>query len=249
MNNNTAIIIQARTSSTRLPNKVLIPFFNNKGCLELLIERLKQHINVPIIISTSTNNKDYIIEELAKKLNEKYFRGEETNVLKRFIDCAKYFGVNNIVRVCSDNPFLDVDDLKILISKPLDDYDYISYCINNTASIKTHYGLWAEKVSLNALERVMMYTSDKLYLEHVTNFIYSNERLFKCDWINRSAQVPSYPVRLTLDTKEDFAVLSQIYSEVIKNKLGFDKETIFRIISTNQNYQDSMNLQIIKNSK
>lgn len=61
------IIIQARTSSTRLPKKVLLPFNNHKGILEILVEILKNNFSCPIIIATSNNKKDNSIEDLAKK--------------------------------------------------------------------------------------------------------------------------------------------------------------------------------------
>ncbi len=249
MQNHTAIIIQARTASTRLPKKILLPFYKDKCCIELLIERISSTIDLPVLIATSTNKQDDEIALLAKKMKVDCFRGDENNVLKRFIDCAKHFNVKNIIRICSDNPFLDIDDLEMLSSMPMDGYDYISFCVNDTPSIKTHYGLWAEKVSTDALQKVLKLTTDKLYLEHVTNFIYVNEKIFKYNLINRTKDVPSFPVRLTLDTKEDFEVLTKIYSVVVENKLSFNKESIFKIISQDQNYQDSMKLQIIKNSK
>lgn len=39
---NLGIIIQARTGSTRLPFKMTLPFFNDRGILELLLSRLKK---------------------------------------------------------------------------------------------------------------------------------------------------------------------------------------------------------------
>ena len=38
----TGIIIQARTGSTRLPNKMVMPFFEGKTILEILIDRIKK---------------------------------------------------------------------------------------------------------------------------------------------------------------------------------------------------------------
>ena len=34
--------VQARVGSSRLPNKILLPFYNGKNILELLIEKLQQ---------------------------------------------------------------------------------------------------------------------------------------------------------------------------------------------------------------
>src|SRR4051812_14984560 len=123
----TAIIIQARTKSTRLPNKVLLPFFKNNGCLEILINRLKKNTDIPLFIATSINDSDDAIERLAYKLNIQYYRGDENNVLSRFIACAENFSIKNIIRVCSDNPFLDIQDLDELIKFNMQNNDYVSF--------------------------------------------------------------------------------------------------------------------------
>ena len=122
----TAMIIQARVSSTRLPEKILMPFYDKYCCLELLVERIKPAIDIPIIIATSSNKKDNAIESLSKKMNVLCYRGDEHNVLKRFIDCAKQFNLKNIIRVCSDNPFLNAADLDwttLLLEKYLSESD------------------------------------------------------------------------------------------------------------------------------
>ena len=90
------IVIQARTGSTRLPNKMLLPFHASKGILELLLEKLRNSFNnLPIIVATTTNNRDDVIVELCLKNKIKYFRGSENNVLQRFIDVANKFSLTN----------------------------------------------------------------------------------------------------------------------------------------------------------
>jgi len=100
------IIIQARLSSSRLPRKVLMPFVNNKSILQILIENLlKVFSKDQIILATTKSDIDDELEKFAINNKLNYFRGEESNVLKRFIDCAEHFKVSNIIRVCADNPF------------------------------------------------------------------------------------------------------------------------------------------------
>ena len=147
------IIVQARTGSTRLPNKVLLPFHEGKGILELMIAKISNNSKLPIVIATSNNSSDENIIQLAKKCNVEFFVGSEKNVLKRFIDAAEHFNFSSIVRVCSDNPFLDMSDLNIL-SNENDAYDYSCFSINGNPSILSHVGFWAEKVSLKALKKI-----------------------------------------------------------------------------------------------
>lgn len=44
---------------------------------------------------------------------------------------------------------------------------------------KTHFGFWAEYVTLAALELVARKTVEKVYHEHVTNYIYTHPNDFK----------------------------------------------------------------------
>jgi len=249
MNSNKGIIIQARMGSTRLPNKILLPFYNDKGCIELLIDRIKEKIDIPIIIATSTSEKDNQIEVLANKLNVLCFRGYEQNVLKRFIDCAETYKLDVIIRICSDNPFLDVESLINLVNSS-NVCDYESFWINESPTIKTHFGFWAEKVNKNALVKALSLTEDAFYHEHVTNFIYGNPELFKCHF-NRinNEELSNLKIRLTLDTQNDFNTLSKLYQKMIKNDLIFSIDTILHEIKKDQNYLIDMESEIINNTK
>jgi spore coat polysaccharide biosynthesis protein SpsF (cytidylyltransferase family) len=104
--NDIGIIIQARTGSARLPGKTLLPFFEDKSILDIIIENIQNHFQEKIIIATTQNTQDEKIVEIAKRNKVLWFRGNEENVLKRFIDAAKNFGLNTIIRICGDNPFI-----------------------------------------------------------------------------------------------------------------------------------------------
>ena len=58
---------------------------------------------------TSTDKSDDCLENLANSLDINCFRGSLQNVTKRALDSAKYYGYDNIVRVCGDRPFIDLN--------------------------------------------------------------------------------------------------------------------------------------------
>ena len=113
-----SFIIQARSASTRLPGKILIPFYNNETILDIQLKNIsKSFPGALVIIATSTNKADdVIVAKYATDNRFTIFRGDENNVLKRFIDAAKQFEIEHIVRICSDNPFLSMSYLKELVS-------------------------------------------------------------------------------------------------------------------------------------
>ena len=145
--NKLGIIIQARTGSTRLPSKMILPFYGNDGILSILLSRLTQcKLADSIIVATTSSSPDDAICDLVREHRVKCFRGDENDVLDRFIQAARYYGISKIIRICADNPFLDIESLdSLILASENIDADYVSFCTSNhTPTIKTHFGFWAE---------------------------------------------------------------------------------------------------------
>ena len=236
----TGIIIQARKGSTRLPNKMILPFFDGKGVLELLLAKLKKEFPVEqIVLATTRNPNDDELILIAKKLSISYYRGSEDNVLNRFIEASEHFCFTNVIRVCADNPFLDIPHIHILIQEiEKGNIDYISYKTRNgLPTIKSHLGLFTEGVTIKALHEVKELTKLTFYQEHVTNYVYEHKNKFEISLLN----LPSFmdnteSIRLTLDTKDDFELEQELYlnyvdlptAELMIN-LKQDKSLLFKM--------------------
>ena len=103
----TICIIQARTGSTRLPEKVLFKI-KGKSILEIVIDRLKKSKKInQIILATTRKTEDKKLIRIAKKKNIDFFRGEDENVLKRYYSCSKKYKPDIIVRVTADCPLVE----------------------------------------------------------------------------------------------------------------------------------------------
>src|SRR3972149_11856865 len=92
-------IIQARMTSTRLPQKVLLELAG-KPVIEQVFHQLSYSklIN-EFVLATSIEPSDDPLEDWAIKNHKKYFRGDLNNVLKRYYDAAKFFNARVIVRI------------------------------------------------------------------------------------------------------------------------------------------------------
>lgn len=248
-----SFIIQARSGSTRLPNKILLPFYKDKCILDLMIEKLSSITNTNVLVATTLNSRDDRIVHVAEKHNVKCFRGEESDVLERFISAAEQNNINKIIRVCSDNPFLDVESIQELLEtiQKNPSAEYISFDINGTPSIKTHYGFWTEYVTLDALRKVRDLTREPVYHEHVTNYIYSHPDKFDIVWIRSSASklIEGIPVRLTIDTEVDFANAQKIYSDFEQMGIKHTIQGIVNYLSNQPSIISKMKVEIEKNSK
>ncbi len=246
-------VVQARSGSTRMPNKILKPFYGEKSILDLLIEKLKQVDNTKVLIATSLNPNCDEIEKVANNHGVVCFRGSEEDVLQRFIDAADANNAEKLIRVCSDNPFLELASIHKLVEYASENegkVDYASFNINGTPSIKTHYGFWTEYVTIDTLKQVRNLTDEKLYHEHVTNFVYTNPEKFRINWIEGPSIINTHSdIRLTIDTQDDFISAQKIYASLCaKNPYPTIKE-IVEYLDNHKEYYESMKSQIIKNSK
>lgn len=240
--------------STRLPQKMLLPFDKQRGILEILIDKI---INLQsralIVLATTSNPVDDALVALAQQKKILVFRGDEDDVLKRFIDAAEEFNAQRIIRVCADNPFLNLNALEELIAfcNQFDTFDYVGFNVNQLPSIKTHFGFWTEYVSLEALKKVNKLTDSKFHHEHVTNYIYENPNDFTIHWLLVDKSVEGRTdIRMTLDTKEDFENLKQLYKELNNiSKKNLSIKEIVAFLDKNQHFLERMVKEINNNSK
>lgn len=248
---NFGIIIQARLGSTRLPRKILKEFYGGKTLLETVVSNLQKVAGAKIIVATSVNSNN---DELESFLNERditVFRGSEDDVLSRFIGAAEANNIDGIVRICSDNPFLDWHGVNALIEKAkTSNAVYIGFRINNTPSIKTHFGFWGEYVTLDALKRVAATTEEMPAHEHVTIHIYTHPDEYKCEWIDCPGFLQGRnDIRLTVDNIEDFENAQEVFKTLYEANPDFGLEDVVKYIDEHAELRDSMKQMIENNQK
>ncbi|MFA5418068.1 MAG: glycosyltransferase family protein [Bacteroidales bacterium] len=246
-------IIQARTGSTRLPGKMTLPFWNEIPIIALLLDRLKVESQgrYPIILATTEESSDDILWKIAREKGVKCFRGDEIDVLKRFINASEQFHLDTIIRICADNPLLDIGGTLRLGQYWDGQLDYLSYQVaGNKPSILSHLGLWGEWVSLKALKRAANLTKDSFYREHVTNFIYLNPNQFNVSFVNAPESVYSRKdIRLTIDTLVDFNLVKAMYSDMMDIGLQLNVDSIMSYLKSRPGLIQTMKSQIEKNKK
>ena len=236
-----AIIVQARTGSTRLPQKIILPFWRGKSILQMILERLSP-LPWPIILATTTSKGDDPLEQFASE-RITLFRGSEEDVLWRFIEAAKQYKIKNVIRICADNPFIDLSLLQALVKHH--NGDYTSFWHYDKPTILTHFGVFGEVVSTAALKKAYEFSKDPFYCEHVTRYIYSHPDSFKINSIATDKELFfSEDIRLTVDTALDFKFASDIFSKMKKRKLDINMKNIGAILRENPHYFDLMRREI-----
>ena len=172
-----AIIIYARLSSKRLPEKALINL-NSKPLLSIIIDRIKKKskYKLPIIIATSRHKSDNKLEKFCKKKGLICFRGELNDVFKRTMECLNYFKFKYFVRVCADRPFFDVALMDEMIYK----INKSNFDIVTNQFPRTYPKGLACEVAKSNIFNIKNYKKIKLKeKEHIFNFFYREYKKFK----------------------------------------------------------------------
>jgi spore coat polysaccharide biosynthesis protein SpsF len=222
--NKIVAIIQARTGSTRLPNKVLADI-EGKPMLWHIINRLKSCKKLDdIILAIPAAKTDDILENFARKNQIKYFRGSEKNVLSRYYFTAKKFKADAIVRICSDCPLVDC----AIVDKVVDEYlksgsDYTSNTLKKTFPL----GLAVEVFNFKSLKKSHLSAKKPYQREHVTPYIYENPDYFKLRNVKAGKEIRYPDFRLTVDTKEDLSLIRKIYRHLCRSgKIFFLQDVV-----------------------
>ncbi|MEZ5316960.1 MAG: NTP transferase domain-containing protein [Vicinamibacterales bacterium] len=189
-----AVVLQARTGSTRLPGKVLA-LINGRTVLDHCLTRLAAS-RLPVIVATTTKREDDRVEREARRHGAEVFRGEEDDVLARFIGAARAFGARQIIRATADNPLIDAGGpRRILELLQRVGADHVVEC-------GLPVGAAVEAVTLDALERAHVAATDPYDREHVTSYVRRAPGFLALRAV-APADVRRPGLRLTIDTSED----------------------------------------------
>lgn len=241
----TLIILQARMSSSRLPNKVLMPILG-KAMLAHQLARLTQ-LKTPhqLIVATSDHSSDDAIEDLCNRLNTNCFRGSLDDVLARYYHAAQAYNQNKklktIVRLTGDCPVIDSDIIdKVIALYCSAEVDYCSNC--NPATLPD--GLDVEVFSYTALEQAYRQAKKPAEREHVTLFIHNNPTLFASK--NYLHDIDLSHFRWTVDEPSDFELITKIYQALYNENNFFSLHDIVKLM-TEQPQLAQINHQIKRN--
>ncbi len=240
MNGNAKIcaLIAVRMNSKRLPKKALVDICGYTA-IERVVNNLKPSEMIDeIILATSTNKDDDPIEELAKKKGLLFFRGDEDNVIKRFIDAGNKFSADIIVRVTGDCPLISYEITDYLIKSHIKTgADYTGIEMG-----RVPIGTFSEVITLSVLEKLSKQNLNLNYSEYMTFYFKNNPEIFSLNILPAPEAYISPDYRLTIDHPADLELFRIIFKEleVGKNAIPLSKTIAFlnqhpQIAKINQN--------------
>jgi len=205
-NNNIGVIIQARQSSKRLPNKVLKKI-NGFTLVELLLARLVRSKKInKIVVAIPKNKKNKKLFEHLKSLCVDTYRGSENNVLKRYYEAARENKIKTVIRITCDCPLLHSHQLDKIVQFFLkSNTDYVS----NIKPATAPQGFSVEIFKFSALENSFINAKKKYQKEHVNYYIHENQKFSRSNFVSKNLNFSSK--NFSVDTKKDFKLVSSVF--------------------------------------
>jgi spore coat polysaccharide biosynthesis protein SpsF len=158
-------IIQARMSSSRLPNKVALDVFG-RCLLERVVGQVRRARTVDdLVVATSSAPEDEIVEGICRRLGAACFRGSLHDVRGRFVAAGRERGADIVVRVTADNPLTEPVFIDLLVDALRREPER-SYAI--MAMDRIPDGSQAEAFRYRALVDTLAWDDDAYSREHVT---------------------------------------------------------------------------------
>jgi len=208
----TAIVIQARVGSSRLPGKVLLPL-SGKTLLERMIERVGAiKTQCELIVATTTGAEDEKIRDLCKKIGIRCYSGDPTDLLDRHVRAALEVRAEAVAKVPSDCPLID----PCVIDRVLDyffsgDFDYVS----NLHPATYPDGNDVEVVSFDVLQEAWRNSTRPLEREHTTPYIWEHPDRYRIGNVTWETGLDySMSHRFTIDYPEDYRFIKAVYDEL-----------------------------------
>jgi spore coat polysaccharide biosynthesis protein SpsF len=204
------IVVSARMASSRCPGKALAPLAG-RPLLEVLLDRMAAVRGVDgVVLATSVRPENDPLVDVARRAVFEVFRGDEEDVLRRHVDCARALGADHVVRVTGDNPLTDVETVESLVAshrREAADYTYVP----GDALLM---GILSEVVSRAALERSWERGEARHRSELMTLYIKEHPQEFAIVTAELPPGLYRPEYRLTVDEPEDVQLMQEIFSRL-----------------------------------
>lgn len=226
-------IILCRYNSSRLPGKILKEI-RGTSILSYLYEKLNKFVthSDELVVATSIVNSDDIIETYCKTQGYNCYRGDLNNVADRFLQAAKAFNYDYVIRINGDAAFVDIPTyLEMIDICKKGNYDFVS----NVKGRSFPFGMSIEIVKTSFYEAIQTeIQANPRYREHVTLYLYENPAIGR-QFHHKNTTCPALQgLDVALDEPADFELYQQIFEKLKEDYYHCDLKQFHTIIESIQ---------------
>jgi spore coat polysaccharide biosynthesis protein SpsF len=223
-------ILQARTSSTRLPGKVLLPLAGKALILRMYERVTFSKYAGQIVIAITGENADDQLNSLCRQSNLEVFRGHSLDLLDRHYQAAKKYNAEAVIKIPSDCPLIDpaiIDKVILYYINNRKNYDFVS----NLHPPSYPDGNDVEIMSFETLENAWINAKKDFEREHTTPYIWENPDKFRIGNVLWETGLDySKTHRFTIDYKEDYEFINRVYDELYLSNTAFGLNDILSLL-------------------
>jgi len=223
----TAVVVQARMTSSRFPGKVVQPLAG-RTVLEEVLRRCHAIPGVDVVCcAVPFGDAQQPVVDAARRSGAEVFAGSETDVLRRYLGAAKAVGADIIMRVTSDCPLVAPEVCGNLLS--LRQSEAADYACNNMPPSFPH-GLDCEVFTIDALSKTDREARTEYEREHVTPWLRNTDLIRRAVLHGPGSDVTRH--RWTLDYPEDYQFLVALFAELPDTSLILPWQEIAMIVAS-----------------
>ncbi len=221
-------IVQARSSSSRFPRKVLQDLEGAPMVLRQLERVRRAHELDGIVVATSEESSDDELADVLDAAGVTVRRGPLADVLARFGQVVDEFSPDHVVRLTADCPLTDPEVIdRVVATHRAEAADYTSNVIERTYP----HGLDAEAFSVAAFDRLRALALDPDEHEHVTLGFYRRPEAFALASVTQSRD--DSRLRWTVDYPADLDFVRAVYSALYPADAAFGTDDVVAYLAAN----------------
>lgn len=221
------LVVQARTSSRRLPGKVLRDLGGRPMIAHVLARAARVRGIDGVTLATSSEDSDTPLAETARGLGVPVHRGSLDNVADRVVSAAEALGARSFVRVSGDSPFLAPEVVADVVDRFLSEPSDLA---SNVVERTFPKGMSCEVLDVAAFRAALPEFRAPEDHEHVTPYFYRHAQQFRIASVTR--RPPIGDVNLSVDTPEDFALAERLDRRLREDGLGDGLDAVLQALKT-----------------
>ena len=203
------IVVQCRYASSRLPGKAMYPLAG-LPMLAFLLRRLKSaELKARLILAVTDRPEDDVLAAWGNAEEVPVVRGENDDVLARYLKCIEMYPAASVVRVTADNPLTAPEAVRDTLTA-LD-----SGCWDYVEALKSYpYGAGVDGFRADLLRLIHKESRRPRHLEHINAYVLDYPERFRCCHLPSTKELARHEVSFTVDYLEDYRRLEGLLNGV-----------------------------------
>ena len=211
----TAVFLQVRLDSTRLPRKALKKIEDHILAEHAMLALKELDLDHHVLVTA--RGDESILAPYAQACGFETYAGDRDDVLDRFIQAGRLYKPDLIIRATGDNPLVAIDPARRVL-EAISANPGCDYCAMKGLPL----GCGVEIFRREALEKAYAESDDPYDHEHVTPYLYRNPDLFTLRYLQHNPPMEEH--RVTMDTENDYLRILKIFKELYGGTpLSFDR--------------------------